>query len=156
MEGLRTNRSQRIIRNTQSCFAHVKTSKTRAAPSCIGLPSFDLICEVQALRQLWAWSVGATAPICLTTWVEAKLFSLKASTTKGIQDAGNQTNKESTELLPPSMVSNRASVGFLRPCFWAAAPSKGRQTTFTNPVGGLCFSCSLTALCRLEAHSNSV
>ena len=103
---------------------------------------------------VWVWSVEATAPIWLTTWVEAKLFSLQASTTKSIQDAGNQTNKESTELLPPSVVSNRASVGFLQPCFWA--PSKGRQTTFTNPVGGLCFSCSFTALCRLEAHNNSV
>ena len=35
------------------------------------------------------------------------------------------------------------------------AAIRKKKTTLTKPLGGLCFFCSLTALCRLEAHNNS-
>ena len=42
-------------------------------------------------------------------------------TTRGIHAAGNQMNRESTQLIGPIIVSNLASVAFLRPCFCSAA-----------------------------------
>ena len=79
----------------------------------------------------------------------SKLFSRIASTSRGIQAAGNQMDKESTQLLGPI-------IAFMQPCFFSAAPSYGRQTTFTSPLGGLCCSFSRTARKRLEANNSSV
>ena len=64
--------------------------------------------------------------------------------------------KPNKQRVDPTATANHR----FKPCICgfspAGSPSNGRQTTLTKPLGGLCFSCSLTALCRLEAHNNSV
>ena len=62
-----------------------------------------------------------------------KFFFRIASTTRSIHAARNQINGKSTQLLDliMSQISHQA---FFQPCF-STAPLKGRQKTFTSPLG---------------------
>ena len=101
-------------------------------------------------------SVKATASSLTSTFDVHQAFLSDSFNDQRHHAAGNQMNRESTQLIGLIIVSNLASVAFLRPCFCSAAPSNGRQTTFTNPLDGLYCSFSLTALKRLEAYNSSV